>query len=74
MRRRRQRERKTCKYDNHKVIFAREIDAKIALARRRDNHDKEKVPNRAYECTLAPPGIRKHWHLTSEKERNVADE
>jgi hypothetical protein len=73
-RRRRRREPRRCKYDNNKVIFRDWLDAEIALARKgRDNNNKEKVPQRAYKCTLSPPDVH-HWHLTSEKERNMRPE
>lgn len=54
--------RKRCSRDHNKIIFRDELAAKIALAKRRDNNDRESVPRRAYKCEYA-----NHYHLTSKK-------
>lgn len=54
--------RRTCGPD-HKVVFNTELDAKIALARPRDNNIRGHIPVRFYKC-------REHYHLTHIREWN----
>lgn len=56
--------RKRCSRDHNKVIFRDELSAKIVLAKRRDNNDREAVPVRAYKCEYAT-----HYHLTSKPKK-----
>jgi hypothetical protein len=52
-----------------KVIFATELDAKLALAERvwKDKGEVDYIPC-DYPCRAA--GYKKHYHLTSQKQSN----
>lgn len=54
--------RKKCKFG--KVIHHTELDAKIALA---DMNRRGKDAWRYYQCDA--PGMKPHWHLSSQDQR-----
>ena len=62
------RKARRCPRDHNKIIFKDELSAKIALAKQRDNNNREAVPRRAYQCKHG-----KHYHLTSKSQVRESD-